>query len=308
MYEKQLGQRAIRPVRAQASDPLDLHHHTSQAKRFKFVVHAEYRLNKADPAYKDSIPKLQDDILGRIIGRDFDGDDHNDFTDEQRNSVIILRNQIHRSKTIRINYTTYDVRRDYDTIDHRLQPFVMVLSPVKETDPYWYAQVLGVFHATVYRDGGVKNPEWRTSPQRMVFLWVRWLGAEPGYRFGFKTARLLKVSTLDTGLRGWKDQCVAQHCISDCSPPSAGNGRVQTGNPTLLTSESEDTEMDADGESGVRSQLDGEDDDEVDDEVDDDDVEEDGGDNGEEQGGDDNDHNGEVDDHNAVPGLGFDNL
>jgi hypothetical protein len=66
----------------------------------------------------------------------------------------------------------------------------MVNSP--ETTPgaqYWYCQLLGVFHARVYRvlDGEA------TEPEEMSFLWVRWLGEEPGYRPSMKADRLPKV-------------------------------------------------------------------------------------------------------------------
>lgn len=67
----------------------------------------------------------------------------------------------------------------------------MVRSPETEAGahPYWYAQILGVFNATVFR----VTPSERTSTTVMEFLWVRWLGVEPGYRAGIKKARLPKV-------------------------------------------------------------------------------------------------------------------
>ena len=56
--------------------------------------------------------------------------------------------------------------------------------------PYWYACVLGVFHAKVMHIG----PEARNcSIQYMEFLWVRWFGVEPCYKWGFKAARLPKI-------------------------------------------------------------------------------------------------------------------
>ncbi|KAJ6583307.1 hypothetical protein B0H10DRAFT_1818841, partial [Mycena sp. CBHHK59/15] len=51
--------------------------------------------------------------------------------------------------------------------------------------------LLGVFYASVFRQG--EHLAYSTSPSRMEFLWVRWLGVEPGYRSGFKRARLPKV-------------------------------------------------------------------------------------------------------------------
>ena len=55
---------------------------------------------------------------------------------------------------MRVNYTTYDMRRDQDTINPRTHADVMVLNPGDEESederhPYWYARVCGIFHANV---------------------------------------------------------------------------------------------------------------------------------------------------------------
>lgn len=99
---------------------------------------------------------------------------------------------MYRHKTMRINYTTYDMRRDYDTINSRTHPFVMVPSPETEpgSHPFWYACVLGVFHAEVQHTGQHSR---NFRPQKMEFLWVRWLGIVPGHSFGRKKARLPKI-------------------------------------------------------------------------------------------------------------------
>ena len=69
---------------------------------------------------------------------------------------------------------------------------VMVLSQEDNTNghPYWYACVLGVFHAQVLHIGLRAT---NRSLQRMEFLWVRWFGAEPDYHSGLKVARLPKI-------------------------------------------------------------------------------------------------------------------
>ncbi|KAJ6599568.1 hypothetical protein B0H10DRAFT_2441233 [Mycena sp. CBHHK59/15] len=135
--------------------------------------------------------KLKDHLLGRLLNREFDGDTHDEFGPEDRNTVRIIANKIYASKTLRVNYTTYDVRRDQDALNPRTSSFVMVRSPETEAGahPYWYAQLLGVFRANVFR---VTNSS-MTSPVLMEFLWVRWLGVEPGYRSGLSRARLPKV-------------------------------------------------------------------------------------------------------------------
>lgn len=75
---------------------------------------------------------------------------------------------------MRINYTTYDVRRAQDSInpntDHR---DIMLLSdtPNSAAHPFCYARVLGIFHANVIYNGpGLVDYQ----PRRLEFLWVRW--------------------------------------------------------------------------------------------------------------------------------------
>ncbi|KAI3997993.1 hypothetical protein K525DRAFT_215147, partial [Schizophyllum commune Loenen D] len=90
-------------------------------------------------------------------------------------------------QVLRVNYTTYDVRRDYDCISARRRGFVMTRSPETGDDvhPYWYAQLLRVYRADV-RHGGVLSTDVRYLP--MDFLWVRWLGKEVDYRWGRQCA------------------------------------------------------------------------------------------------------------------------
>ena len=68
----------------------------------------------------------------------------------------------------------------------------MVYSPKTGPDahPYWYARVLGIFHAQVLHLGSKSTNH---SPRHMEFLWVRWFGQVPGHRFSMKAAWLPKV-------------------------------------------------------------------------------------------------------------------
>ncbi|RXW14483.1 hypothetical protein EST38_g11371 [Candolleomyces aberdarensis] len=156
--------------------------------------------NRGNPAYDNFVRKLKDHLLARLINRGFDGDAHDDFTDNDRNSVRIYGDKIYEVRTCRINYTTYDNRRDYDIVNPRTHPDVMVLSQEDNNDihPFWYARVIGVFHARVMTDhtkASSKNWEW------MPFLWVRWFGAEPGYTPSFRHARLPKI-----GFVQWEEE------------------------------------------------------------------------------------------------------
>lgn len=130
--------------------------------------------------------------MGRHLKREYDGDPHAEFTDEERNSVRVVNNKIYSCQTCRVNYTTYDIRRSQDTINPCSHPDVIVQSPETgpNSTPYWYARVIGVYHATVW----MTHPQAREhTTQEMDFLWVRWFGVEPGYRSGFKYARLPKI-------------------------------------------------------------------------------------------------------------------
>jgi hypothetical protein len=132
--------------------------------------------------------------LNRILGRKFDGDEE-DFTDEDRNTIRIANQKIYAVKTLRVNYTTYDVRRDSDLINPRTDHCnIMVRSPETHpgAHPYWYAQVMGIFHAQIMHIDP-RHSQQSSQPQHMEFLWVRWLGAEPGYRSGSRYAKLPKI-------------------------------------------------------------------------------------------------------------------
>ena len=143
------------------------------------------------------MPKLQDHLLGRLLGRDFDGDTHCSFTPADRQSVRIFSGRVYSVSTCQVFYTTYDIQRQTDTLNPKSCPDIMVHSPPPDNaidsqlEPYWYARVLGIYHAKVFcsHEGVTDGNELR----RMEFLWVRWFGAEPGYTHGFRRARLPKI-------------------------------------------------------------------------------------------------------------------
>ncbi|KAH9480924.1 hypothetical protein JR316_0007527 [Psilocybe cubensis] len=167
-------------------------HYISKSRNTPVPIFA-FMQNDTDPAKKNFLHLLKNHLLGRLTGRTFDGDDTDSlFDDEDCNNLQFINNTMFRVNTMRTYYTTYDMRRAYDTISTRSHPFVMVLSPETEpgAHPFWYASVIGVFHADVQHTG----PKSRNcSPKRVEFLWVRWLGVEPGYKSGRKLACLPKI-------------------------------------------------------------------------------------------------------------------
>ncbi|KAJ7138764.1 hypothetical protein C8R43DRAFT_1131929 [Mycena crocata] len=170
---------------------LDAHHHMSTLRKDPIHLLRFVQDHSHDPATKGFIPKLKDHLLSRLLGRSFDGDEA-EYSEAQHNTVKIIHNTMFPVQTLRVNFTTYDMWRDQDTINPRSHPSVMVLSPetTDNTHPFWYARVLGIYHVEVLHTGSESR---NGSSQHMEFLWVRWYGTEPGYRSGFKAARLPKI-------------------------------------------------------------------------------------------------------------------
>ena len=102
--------------------------------------------------------------------------------------------------TLTVNYTSYDIQCDYDIVNPRSHPDIMVVSPDSKTNdisPFWYAHVLKIFHADVWTSHlDVRDK----SIHRMNILWVRWFGLEPGYNWGFSHACLPKIGFVE-----WND-------------------------------------------------------------------------------------------------------
>lgn len=89
------------------------------------------------------------------------------------NQVLFKKNRIFHHNIARINYTTYDTRRDQDVINPKTSHRnIMVLSASGETGHYRYAKVLGVHHVNIVIVGGPYQ-----TAHRMDFLFVRWYEA-----------------------------------------------------------------------------------------------------------------------------------
>ncbi|KAI0071014.1 hypothetical protein K474DRAFT_1712834 [Panus rudis PR-1116 ss-1] len=185
-----------RTIRFEDSDPLpptapQLRYHISNETRY-FVEIRQWLPDYArDPAYKGFMFDLKNHILMRLSGRS-EYDNEMTFTDKQRASVRFESERLYQHKVLRVNYTTYDMRRAQDSINPRTHPFIMLYSPdPKSKHPYWYAQVIHIFHADVKR---AKDQEFT----RMDFLWVRWFGVDDSSPGGFKSQRLHSLGFIES--------------------------------------------------------------------------------------------------------------
>ncbi|KAL0568578.1 hypothetical protein V5O48_013407 [Marasmius crinis-equi] len=166
---------------------LNTHHFISADRSDWFNVREWTRKLGDDPAIKDFLPKLKDHLLSAILNQRDDT-----FSDEECAKVNILNDRIYHHKVLDVQYTSYDMRRCQDSINLGNHSDIMVLADEKDPDshPYWYARVLGIFHARVYYkgDGLTRN---------ITFLWVRWFGLDTDYTFGPARKRLPRVGWID---------------------------------------------------------------------------------------------------------------
>ncbi|KAJ6451830.1 hypothetical protein C8R47DRAFT_1030639, partial [Mycena vitilis] len=167
------------------------HHHISESLNTSLHLSSWLSQNIDDPATKDFLPKLQEHLLSRLEHPEWSGDGH-EFTAAQRFQLSLKNNRMYVHKILRINYTTYDVRRGQDCLNPRTHSDIIYLAPEGEAHPFAYAQIIGVFHANVLNTAAGANP----TPEALEFLWVRRYRLDPTWRGGFKKRRLFRVEFL----------------------------------------------------------------------------------------------------------------
>ncbi|KAJ7116991.1 hypothetical protein C8R44DRAFT_627458, partial [Mycena epipterygia] len=192
--QQELSRLAPEPLRkpSQPIEPvlLEDHHRIAKDESNRYYFNEWLSENQDDPAFKDFLPRLQAHLYARMQG--ITSIEATDFTSDQLGSVNIQYQRIHAHATAAFNYTTYDVRRDQDTINSKTERcHIIVKSDETSEDgltahPYWYAKVLGVFHANIH------TPDSR-HPRRYDFLWVRWFGRDPEWNSGTRHLRLDRV-------------------------------------------------------------------------------------------------------------------
>ncbi|KZP19824.1 hypothetical protein FIBSPDRAFT_665092, partial [Athelia psychrophila] len=167
-----------------ASNP-ELHHQMGKTENEWTDMGEFLRRNKGDPAIKDFDSKLKKHLLPRILAilkqqGDTGGENLPPPDSCRAEEVIILgrHNRFFEHHILRVNYTSYDVRRDQDMVNaHSSHCNIMVLchscGDLNATDSvsYRYARVIGAYHVNVIYNGpGRVN----LQSHRLEFLWVRW--------------------------------------------------------------------------------------------------------------------------------------
>ncbi|CAE6473819.1 unnamed protein product [Rhizoctonia solani] len=139
------------------------------------------RSHGSNPVMKFFIPSLKQHLLSRITG---------DPGSPEIGKVTFQTDRMFSHATLGIHYTSYDVRREHDTVNPKSSSrFVLLPSSASDdpnAHPFLYARVLGIYHANVRYCG--------RPPKRMDFLWVRWLDYDKNEPGGWGSERLDRVS------------------------------------------------------------------------------------------------------------------
>ncbi|KAG2744431.1 hypothetical protein P692DRAFT_20878210 [Suillus brevipes Sb2] len=141
-----------RPPRERSSPTA--HYHMSKYPKASYDMTSWLSDLEGDPAIKDFIPRLKNHLFARLRGLEYSGDE-DEFSDEDRSQIILANNQLFKHTILRINYTTYDLRREQDSMNARTHADIMMLSHEDDEDrhPYWYARIIKVFHVNVWNYG-----------------------------------------------------------------------------------------------------------------------------------------------------------
>ncbi|KAI0715990.1 hypothetical protein C8T65DRAFT_606466 [Cerioporus squamosus] len=147
--------------------------------------------NRDDPSFKDFASQLDSHVFQRLealAGRPTSRDP----TPEERINVRIDRGRLYIHKIMRVNYTSYDMRREQDSINPRTHIDIMMLAPPGSAHPYLYARVISIFHVNAYR----LDPEDHTNtpdPEMLHILWLRWYNLDQTRPGGFRHFRPHRV-------------------------------------------------------------------------------------------------------------------
>ena len=115
--------------------------------------------------------------------------------------TIDNNNRIYQHRTLRVNYTSYDLQRHSDLINIRTRPDLMVLSEAGDhTHPYQYGRLIDIFTVPLHYKGSRSILGQRR--QKLCVLWVRWYERNSNYKDGFSALRLPQLSFVDASEPG----------------------------------------------------------------------------------------------------------
>ncbi|KAJ8592017.1 hypothetical protein M405DRAFT_734033, partial [Rhizopogon salebrosus TDB-379] len=159
----------------------EAHFHVGKSQNYPENIPLFLQRHLGDPAVRDFLPNLQRFLLPKIKGiltrENGLATEVTPACSDSEGRILIKADRMYRHNLMRLNYTTYDVRRAQDVVNPSTSHCnIMLLADsddpaAGEQHPYLYARVLGIYHvnATYIGPGMI---DYRSH--RIDFLWVRW--------------------------------------------------------------------------------------------------------------------------------------
>jgi hypothetical protein len=141
-------------------------------------------------SHKNFYNNLLSHLLARHLGQ-VSVSDEPEYTSSELENVKIQYNTIFSHATATIHYTAYDVTKDLDSINCNSKSprrDVMLKACDGARHPFWYARVLGIYHANCYF-----GPDSSSLPVWMEFFFVRWFRVDPDWQGGPGTCKLDQI-------------------------------------------------------------------------------------------------------------------
>ena len=96
--------------------------------------------------------------------------------------MVIKDHRLFQHRLLRLNYTTYDIRRDQDVIHLETPQCNVMLLNTDFSEPgthslYLYSRVLGIYHANVSYIGVLPDGTRRYDSFRLDVVWGQWYEA-----------------------------------------------------------------------------------------------------------------------------------
>ncbi|KAK7696214.1 hypothetical protein QCA50_000867 [Cerrena zonata] len=200
ILQKALAQRRSERTKLKESNSqksINDHHYISPSRNFPVRL---IEFNHCDDLrFQDVHGKLLNHLVSRLRFPD-SVDDGTVYTSHERAQVQIVSGRMFAHKTMQVNYTSYDMRRDYDIINPNKHADIMTVS--LDFDPstgtsdsghaFRYARVLGIYHAEVVHVLPGQDPTLHT----VQLLWVHWYQRDTSHKAGFHYRRLHRLEPM----------------------------------------------------------------------------------------------------------------
>ncbi|KAL5537155.1 hypothetical protein ACEPAF_978 [Sanghuangporus sanghuang] len=173
-----------KPVESLSKTSPSVHYHMPASQKDSETIGDWIHQHKADAVLRTFRDNLRFHLLGRILNRD----ENEVFASQEISGLYIRHDKVYWHKVLRVNYTTYDMRRQQDSCNPNSRADVMLLSAdTNGSHPYMYARIVRLFHLQVAYSGPGQTHQ---SFRRMDVAWVRWFHIDSSSSFSISAKRL----------------------------------------------------------------------------------------------------------------------